>query len=70
MSFKDNLQYTIETKFLSKQETYVYSRENYRFKYRICFEYMLQTNLDTQKQRTVYRRPLLVTKDDVAKWQL
>ncbi|XP_071146462.1 uncharacterized protein [Mytilus edulis] len=62
---KDVFLFTLERKYQTKQKTYLYTRENYYFMYRIDFPKMIQINLDTYKERKIVRRPLFVSKDDV-----
>ncbi|KAL3861814.1 hypothetical protein ACJMK2_007832 [Sinanodonta woodiana] len=60
------LQFTLEQKFTSKcQDTYLFCRDNYRFKYRIDFKSMKQINIETAKERQLMRRPLFVSAEDV-----
>ncbi|XP_053379364.1 protein mono-ADP-ribosyltransferase PARP12-like [Mercenaria mercenaria] len=61
----DAFQHTLEAKYLAKQKTFTFSRENYFFNYTISFDPMYQTNNDTRKSRAIRRRPLLVTPEDV-----
>ncbi|CAC5401248.1 PARP7S [Mytilus coruscus] len=65
MYTKDVFLFTLERKYQTKQKTYLYTRENYYFMYRIDFQKMTQINLDTDKERKIIRRPLFVSKDDV-----
>ncbi|XP_063410875.1 uncharacterized protein LOC134693867 [Mytilus trossulus] len=62
---KDVFLFTLERKYQTKQKTYMYTRENYYFMYRIDFPKMIQINLDTDRERKIIRRPLFVSKDDV-----
>ncbi|KAK3583828.1 hypothetical protein CHS0354_022873 [Potamilus streckersoni] len=60
------LQFTLEQKFTSKcQDTYLFCRNNYRFKYRIDFKSMEQKNMETGRDRKIMRRPLFVSAEDV-----
>ncbi|KAK3583842.1 hypothetical protein CHS0354_022887 [Potamilus streckersoni] len=60
------LQFTLEQKFAQKcQDTYLYSRENYKFKYRIDFKSMEQINIETGMKQKLLRRPLFVSTEDV-----
>ncbi|XP_052820920.1 uncharacterized protein LOC128246654 isoform X2 [Mya arenaria] len=61
----DQMQRTLEAKFLVHQETYHYHRENYKWKYLIDFNAMIQTNIDTGAIREIRRRPLFVSQADV-----
>ena len=58
-------QFTLEKKYITKQKTYLFTRDNFNFKYRIDFLNMTQTNLDTFKPRQVLRRPLFVSRVDI-----
>lgn len=58
-------QFTLEKKYITKQKTYLFTRDNFNFKYRIDFLNMTQTNLDTSKARLVLRRPLFVSRVDI-----
>ena len=55
----------MEKKYITKQKTYLFTRDNFNFKYRIDFLNMTQTNLDTLKARQVLRRPLFVSRVDI-----
>ncbi|XP_076086429.1 uncharacterized protein LOC143057082 [Mytilus galloprovincialis] len=59
--------YTLEVKFLKQQKTYLFSRENYKKKYRLSFNSMEQVNLEYGTTRVLIRRPLLVSKEDLLK---
>ncbi|XP_053379363.1 uncharacterized protein LOC123527457 isoform X2 [Mercenaria mercenaria] len=61
----DDLQHTLEVKYLAQQKKYIFSRGNYFFNYTISFDLLQQTNNDTGKRRAIRRRPLLVTSADV-----
>ncbi|KAH3824614.1 uncharacterized protein LOC127881993 [Dreissena polymorpha] len=61
----DSLQHTLEAKYLAKQPTYLYSRENYKWKYMMDFAAMTQRNMDTTVVRELRRRPLFVSYRDV-----
>ena len=58
-------QFTLEKKYITKQKTYLFARDNFNFKYRINFLNMTQTNLDTIKVSGVVRRPLFVSRVDI-----
>ena len=62
---QEGMQYTLEKKFFVGQKRYLFSRENYSFKYSISFDMMEQVNLDTFKTRQVLRRPLFVLSENV-----
>ncbi|WAR14556.1 PAR12-like protein [Mya arenaria] len=53
------------TWMLFDSETYHYHRENYKWKYLIDFNAMIQTNIDTGAIREIRRRPLFVSQADV-----
>ncbi|XP_063410877.1 uncharacterized protein LOC134693869 [Mytilus trossulus] len=57
--------YTLEVKFLKQQKTYLFSRENYKQKYRLSFTSMEQVNLEYGTTRVLIRRPLFVSKEDL-----
>ncbi|XP_052082749.1 uncharacterized protein LOC127720280 [Mytilus californianus] len=59
--------YTLEVKFLKKQKTYLFSRENYKQKYRLSFNSMEQVNLEYGTTRVLIRRPSFVSKEDLQK---
>ncbi|VDI25047.1 poly [ADP-ribose] polymerase 7/11/12/13 [Mytilus galloprovincialis] len=59
--------YTLEVKFLKQQKTYLFSRENYKQKYRLSFNSMEQVNLEYGTTRVLMRRPLLVSEEDLEK---
>ncbi|KAL3861798.1 hypothetical protein ACJMK2_007817 [Sinanodonta woodiana] len=60
------MQFTLEQKFAQKcQDTYLYSSENYKFKYRIDFKSMEQINIETGVGQKLLRRPLFVSEEDV-----
>ncbi|XP_071146125.1 uncharacterized protein [Mytilus edulis] len=59
--------YTLEVKFLKQQKTYLFSRENYKQKYRLSFNSMEQVNLEYGTTRVLIRRPLFVSKEDLQK---
>ncbi|OWF51507.1 uncharacterized protein LOC110449058 [Mizuhopecten yessoensis] len=61
----DNFQKTLERKYKYGQQTFLFTRENYRFKYRTDFRTFRQVNLDTMKTRDICRRPLFVSLEDV-----
>jgi hypothetical protein len=64
--FLQNLQiYTLEVKFLKQQKTYLFSRDNYRFKYRLCFTSMEQVNVEYGTRREILRRPIFVSENDL-----
>ncbi|KAH3846144.1 hypothetical protein DPMN_088441 [Dreissena polymorpha] len=66
MLFKpDSIQHTLEAKFLAKQTTYLYWRENYKWKYKIDFGSMTQQNVQTGATRPLRRRPVFVSFQDV-----
>ena len=48
----------------------MYSRENYKFKYCLDFGDMTQLNLDTGKSRKVFRRPVLVPRENITEKKL
>ncbi|CAG2244514.1 PARP7S [Mytilus edulis] len=54
--------YTLEVKFLKQQKTYLFSRENYKQKYRLSFNSMEQVNLEYGTTRVLIRRPLFVSR--------
>jgi GTP cyclohydrolase III len=58
-------QFTLEKKYIAKQKTYLFARDNFNFKYRIDFLNMTQTNLDTINVCRVVRRPLFVSRVDI-----
>jgi hypothetical protein len=61
-----NLQiYTLEVKFLKQQKTYLFSRDNYRLKYRLCFTSMEQVNVKYGTRREILRRPIFVSENDL-----
>ncbi|XP_045162858.2 uncharacterized protein LOC123527460 [Mercenaria mercenaria] len=62
---QDAMQHTLEVKFLGKQRDFNYSRENYRFKYVIDFNGMMQRNIGTRKLREINRRPVFVSLQNV-----
>lgn len=47
------------------QKTYLFTRENYKFKYKIELADWTQVNLDTGKERKILRRPVFVSITDV-----
>lgn len=57
--------YTLEVKYIKKQEIYLYSRENYKQKYRLSFRVMSQQNIDYATVRGILRRPLYVSEADL-----
>ncbi|VDI25050.1 fragile X mental retardation protein, partial [Mytilus galloprovincialis] len=59
--------YTLEVKFLKQQKTYLFSRENYKQKYRLSFNSMEQVNLEYGTTRVLIRRPLFVSMEDLQK---
>ncbi|XP_060068547.1 uncharacterized protein LOC132548685 [Ylistrum balloti] len=61
----DNFEKTLERKYKFGQSTYLFTRENYKFKYRIDFRTFRQVNLDTMKKRDLHRRPLFVSRVDI-----
>ncbi|XP_052227659.1 protein mono-ADP-ribosyltransferase PARP12-like [Dreissena polymorpha] len=61
----DSLQHTLEAKFLAKQTTYLYWRENYKWMYKIDFAAMTQQNVQTAATRPLRRRPVFVSYKDV-----
>ncbi|KAH3846128.1 protein mono-ADP-ribosyltransferase PARP12-like isoform X1 [Dreissena polymorpha] len=61
----DSLQHTLEAKFLAKQTTYLYWRENYKWTYTIDFGSMTQQNVQTGATRPLRRRPVFVSIKDV-----
>ncbi|XP_069100880.1 uncharacterized protein [Argopecten irradians] len=61
----NNFQITLERKYKYGQTTYLFTREDYRFKYRIDFRTFRQINLDTRKTREICRRPIFVSKEEV-----
>lgn len=63
--YQDRFQYTLEKKYVVGQTTYLFTRESYRFKYRIEFADWKQINMDTGKERKVLRRPLFVSIADI-----
>uniref|UniRef100_K1P6C4 Poly [ADP-ribose] polymerase 12 n=1 Tax=Magallana gigas TaxID=29159 RepID=K1P6C4_MAGGI len=63
---KDRFQYTLEKKYVMGQKTYLFTRENYKFKYKIELADWTQVNLDTGKERKILRRPVFVSITDVA----
>ncbi|KAK3105358.1 hypothetical protein FSP39_023338, partial [Pinctada imbricata] len=63
---KDGMQFTLEKKFMCNQKTYLFTRQDYNFKYKISFKEMEQINMDTGKRRSLLRRPLFVSRDDVS----
>ncbi|KAK3104691.1 hypothetical protein FSP39_007918, partial [Pinctada imbricata] len=63
---KDGMQFTLEKKFMCNQKTYLFTRQDYNFKYKISFDKMEQSNLDSGKKRPLLRRPLFVSRDDVS----
>lgn len=64
--YQDRFQYTLEKKYVMGQKNYIFTRENYNFKYRIDFADWTQVNLDTGKERKILRRPVFVSITDVA----
>ncbi|XP_069122746.1 uncharacterized protein [Argopecten irradians] len=60
-----NFQITLERKYKYGQTTYLFTREDYRFKYRIDFRTFRQVNLETKKTRDLCRRPLFVSMEDI-----
>ncbi|CAC5401250.1 PARP7S [Mytilus coruscus] len=66
---KDVFLFTLERKYQTKQNTFLYTKENFNFMYRIDFLKMTQVNLETDKERKIIRRPLFVSKDDVLQKQ-
>ncbi|CAG2244521.1 PARP7S [Mytilus edulis] len=62
---KDVFLFTLEKKYQTKQKTYLYTKENENFMYRIDFLKMTQVNLETDDIRQIIRRPLFVSKDDI-----
>ncbi|XP_052254375.1 uncharacterized protein LOC127860377 isoform X2 [Dreissena polymorpha] len=61
----DYLQLTVETKYLAKQVTWLYTRENFKSKYQLNFDRNDQLNLGSQVCRNIRRRPLFVSENDV-----
>ncbi|XP_052272968.1 protein mono-ADP-ribosyltransferase PARP12-like isoform X2 [Dreissena polymorpha] len=61
----DSIQHTLEAKFLAKQTTYLYWRENYKWRYKIDFGSMTQQNVQTGATRPIRRRPVFVSFQDV-----
>lgn len=68
--FKDELQYTLEKKYITGQKSYLFTRESHKFKYRISFDDWEQKNLDTLKVRKMLRRPIFVSRSDIVSKQL
>lgn len=64
--YQDRFQYTLEKKYVMGQKTYLFTRENYKFKYKIELADWTQVNLDTGKERKILRRPVFVSITDVA----
>lgn len=62
---KDELQYTLERKYIAGQKSYLFTRKSNRFKYRINFPHSKQANLDSNTVRDIIRRPLFVPIADV-----
>ncbi|XP_071146123.1 uncharacterized protein [Mytilus edulis] len=62
--YSKDVQFTFESKYQTKQKTYLYTRDNY-YMYMIDFGKMTQVNLVTDKVQIVIRRPLFVSQDDV-----
>ncbi|XP_062581166.1 protein mono-ADP-ribosyltransferase PARP12-like [Saccostrea cucullata] len=62
---KDEVQYTLEKKYMMKQKSYLFTREGHKMKYRIEFSNMRQINIDTSKVRIILRRPAFVSLADV-----
>ncbi|XP_063410874.1 uncharacterized protein LOC134693866 [Mytilus trossulus] len=62
---KDVFLFTLEKKYQTKQKTYLYTKENENFMYRIDFLKMTQVNLETDDVRQIIRRPLFVSKDNI-----
>ncbi|XP_061188764.1 uncharacterized protein LOC133196934 [Saccostrea echinata] len=63
---KERFQYTLEKKYVMGQKSYLFTRESYRFKYRIDFTGFQQMNIDTAKVRKILRRPVFLSLADVA----
>ncbi|KAK3591055.1 hypothetical protein CHS0354_026069 [Potamilus streckersoni] len=60
------LQFTLEQKFTRKcQDTFLFCRGNYQFKYRIDFRRMVQINMETGRERKLLRRPLFMSAENV-----
>lgn len=66
---KDELQFTLEKKYVTGQKSYLFTRESHKFKYRISFADWEQKNLDTLKVRKILRRPVFVSRTDIVSQQ-
>ncbi|XP_062581135.1 protein mono-ADP-ribosyltransferase PARP12-like [Saccostrea cucullata] len=61
----DLLQHTLEKKYISKQKSYLFTRESHKFKYKVEFTERKQINIDTKKVRKIRRRPIFVSLAEV-----
>nr|XP_034299146.1 protein mono-ADP-ribosyltransferase PARP12-like [Crassostrea gigas] len=70
---KDELQYTLEKKYVTGQKYYLFIRESHdhklKYRMRISFADLKQKNLDTRTVRKILRRPVFVSRTDIVSRQ-